>query len=118
MIDIYDDLDGELSASEVIASLQKHNEELEALISQGFQDLKGRDVADALIDNANLSDRIEKLEAEVTSLQLMKKHLRQYCKNHKSHIKKLEARIDKALKHLPERPGMAMGFLLEKDGEE
>ena len=85
MIDIYDDLDGEVSASEVIASLRERIEELEktlieaerdweeerrkvrkleALISQGFQDLKGRDVADALIDNANLSDRIKELEAK------------------------------------------------------
>jgi hypothetical protein len=40
----------------------EHIAELEALISQGFQDLKGRDVADALIDNANLRDRIKELE--------------------------------------------------------
>jgi prefoldin subunit 5 len=71
MTDIYDDLDGEISASEVIASLQKRIKELEALISQGFQDLKGRDVADALIDNANLSDRIKELEAELKQLRLL-----------------------------------------------
>ena len=44
---------------------------------------------------------VDKLERENDELQ------RKY--------EELEARVDKALKHLPERPGMAMGFLLEGD---
>jgi predicted RNase H-like nuclease (RuvC/YqgF family) len=80
MGDIYDDLDGELSASEVIASLQKRIEELEALISQGFQDLKGRDVADCLIRNAELEKTL--IEAERDWEEERRK------------VRKLEAQID------------------------
>jgi hypothetical protein len=96
MTDIYDDLDGEISASEVIASLQKRIKELEALISQGFQDLKGRDVADALIDNANLSDRIKELEAKLKRVEEVRDDLATQCINDRVyHAVKI---LNKALK--------------------
>ncbi len=51
-------------AGETCVSQRKRIEELEGLISSGFQKLSGGDVADALIDNANLCDRIKELEAD------------------------------------------------------
>lgn len=38
------------------------------------------------------------------------------CEQRK-HIEELKARIAKALNHLPEHPGMAMGFLMENDDD-
>jgi DNA-binding FrmR family transcriptional regulator len=44
--------------------------------------------------------RIEKLQGDVISLQLMEKSLTQYCKDHKAHIKALQARLDAVLAEL------------------
>jgi hypothetical protein len=46
----------------------KRIEALEDAMSSGFQELSGRDVADALIDNANMRDRIAALEKKLKCL--------------------------------------------------
>jgi hypothetical protein len=41
--------------------------------------------------------RIAELEGDVVSLQLMEKSLIQYCKDHKAHIKALQAKLEAVL---------------------
>ena len=45
-----------------LSNITAYIAELEAVISSGFQNLNGSDVASALIDNADLRDRIAELE--------------------------------------------------------
>jgi hypothetical protein len=61
-------VDGEdfLFGGEAIKYLEDRIKALEDVMSSGFQELSGRDVADALIDNANMRDRIAALEKKLS----------------------------------------------------
>ena len=50
------------------------------------------DVIRSMFQDKN--ERIEELEGDVVSLQLMEKSLIQYCKDHKAHIKTLKAKLE------------------------
>jgi hypothetical protein len=55
--------------AKMISDVLDRIEALEDVISSGFQELSGRDVADALIANANMRDRIAALEKKIRELE-------------------------------------------------
>lgn len=105
MTDIYDDLDGEISASEVIASLQKRIEELLALIDElpdedYVSDLRYtiKNLEAKLADRHERMDKLHKRNADLLDAW----EDMDLTKELKSRIKELQTTLDEKDKYIKE----------------